>query len=285
MGLMRAGRFDLKTFQDVVMGVSPGPSALELILQIQDMLSLGELSSARSKRRLDFLFHEFVATAHPSGDVLEAISALNDFLFKTKYFECVDDGDAKAEDYFPGRTIESLRGAQHSLGLLYRELIQRLQMVDAQFINFPGACLVKVLYKNQLLFLDPGEQGRLLSVADLQRRLSRRYGKNTFLTGSYLETPSEVQMATRFLVKLKSIYFHERQWNLLMGVLDLLLALNPGRIGEYKERGLLLYQLGLLEEARDDLRYFISKSHPSVETAEIRRLVKEISGPHITPVV
>ena len=60
-------------------------------------------------------------------------------------------------------------------------------------------------------------------------------------------------------MKLKTVYFESRDWQKLLAVLDFLVLLHPLRMSEYKERGLLLYQLGYLEEAHTDLHYFIVK--------------------------
>ena len=240
--------------------------------------------ASRSAKRLDFLVHEFRATGAirpDSPDALETICALNDFLFKEKNFQCTPDS-SEPEDFFPGLVLERRDGCGLALALIYREILRRVNVSTAEFVNFPGHFLVKVLYRHQLLFLDPTDKGCLLKVADLQNRLSQKFGRNTLLSGTLLETPTDTEIVSKLLLKLKTIYFEQRDWRRLLAVLDFLVLLHPFGMEEYKERGLLLYQLGFLEEAQMDLHHFIVRSRPSPEIEKLRKLVTHLTNPGVT---
>jgi regulator of sirC expression with transglutaminase-like and TPR domain len=271
-------RLELGSFKELLQQPKSSSLSFPLALQIQEILSDLKVPAARSAKRLNFLVHEFKATVPRGEDGLETICALNDFMFKTKSFECVGE-TLEPDDVFPGKVLEKRCGSGIALSLLYREMLQNLGLTTAEFVNFPGHYLVKVLYRHQLLFLDPADGGRLLKVSDLQAKLSRRFGRNTLLSGTLLETPSENEFITRFLTKLKTVYFEQRDWRRLLAVLDLIVLLHPLRMSEYKERGLLLYQLGFLEEAQMDLHYFIVKSRPSAEIEKLRRLISHLQDP------
>jgi regulator of sirC expression with transglutaminase-like and TPR domain len=275
-------RFDLSLLQQSLIETQE-MSAYQISLVVQEILSRGVHSASRSARRVDFLFHEFQARNPGLSDGLEAISALNDYLYEDQGYVIVTEDKCTLDDYFIGKVLENRTAAPLAFAIIYRELATRLNLAPINYVNFPSNSLIKILYNHQLLFVDPAEKGRLLSVADLQKRLYNRYGQSVVLNSSFLETPSESHVANRVLTKLKNMYFDLRRWDNLLGVLDLLVWLNPAKMHELKERGLLLYQLGHYSDAKHDLNRFVTHSRPSPETDKLRQLVTYLENPKITP--
>lgn len=275
-------RFDLSLLQQSLIETQE-PSAYQIALVVQEILSRGSHTSSRSARRLDFLFHEFQSQNPGLSDGLEAVSALNAYLYEDQGFVVLTEDKCSIEDYFIGKILESRTASPLAFAILYRELASRLKLAPINYVNFPSHSLIKILYNHQLLFMDPSEKGKLLSVSDLQTKLFKRYGQSVLLNSSFLETPSEAHVANRLLTKLKNMYFDMRRWDNLLGVLDLLVWLNPAKMHELKERGLLLYQLGFLIDAKLDLSRFVSHSRPSPETDKLRQLVTHLENPKVTP--
>jgi regulator of sirC expression with transglutaminase-like and TPR domain len=276
-------RLDLSHFKTALTNTVPA-SALVLALIAHEILDEKNTSFQKSLKRLDFLFHEFKASSVAFADPLEGISALNNYMFRDKNFQGIRFPVNNPEQIFVSKVIENRVGSPLSLSLIYRELARRIHSAPVDLINFPGHYLIKVLYQHQLLFLDPSEQGKLLSVAELQKKLTKRFGKNIVLNSSYLETPTENQLVVRFLTKLKNIYFEQRDWVRLLAVLDMILWCDPQRLLEYKERGLLFYQFGMAEQAYGDIQSFVERSKPSEEIDKLRNLVTHLQNPDITPI-
>jgi regulator of sirC expression with transglutaminase-like and TPR domain len=250
---------------------------------VHEVLQDSAAQAEKIRRRFDFMFHEFKSTVGTVSDPLESISALNEFLFVSKKFMACDDAGSGPDELLMGRVLESRRGSSIPIAVIYREMAQRAGLPAIEFVNFPGHSFVKMLYRHQLMFFDPAENGRLLSVADLQEKLSGKYGKDVFLNASFLETPNDLHVISRLLAKLKNVYFDARDWPKLLAVLDMIIAMSPARKAEYKERGLLLYQIGLKEEAKFDLEFFVSSSRPSEETERIHRVLQHLNNPAVTP--
>lgn len=274
-------RFDLEPVRQVV--ASQPLTVFPTILAIQEVLSRGAYPSSKVSRRFDFLFHEFKAQNAQIEDGLEAISALNDFLYDLQGFKVPTDDKCQIDDYFLGKAMESRQSCALAFSILYREMAHRINLAPTNFMNFPGSSLIKLFYNHQLLFIDPSEEGTLLSITDLQTKLHNRYGQSMLLSSTFLETPTDGHVVNRFLTKLKNLYFDLRRWEELLAVLDLLVWLNPTKMHELKERGLLLYQLGCHEEAKHDLSKFVDLARPSLETDKIRQLVTFLNNPKVTP--
>lgn len=274
-------RLDQLSFKKAV-DEHPGKnSALHLAMLIQDFLTSQVGGTPKIIRRMDFLFHDFMAVKARPEDVLEGLANINDYLFKEKSFRCVTEPPS-VDHYFIGKALENRVGAPLTVALIYRDLAQRIQC-PVEFVNFPGHTIVKLLYESQLLFLDPAQGGKVVSVSELQKKLAQKFGKSIFLKSPFLETPSELHLVNHLLAKLKSIYFDAQRWTEVLGVLDALLLFNPERVGERKERGLLLYQLGLFDEAYDDLTFFINRAAPSAELEKLKSFVSHMKNPEITP--
>ena len=257
-------------------------SALALALNCQEVLTKGSVSSSKTQKRLDFLLHEFLSLSPNLLEPVETLAALNKFLFQNKFLRASTTQEIDS-DFFISKILETRCGHPLGLSLIYRHIARRAQTVPVNLVNFPGFFLIKILYRHQLLFLDPAENGRVLTVRALQAKLSNKYGKNLTLNGTFLETPSEIQTITRFLVKLKNIYSEERRWTLLLTVLDMLIATNPQRPLEYRERGMLLFRLGASNEASKDLSIYIEKSQPTPEVEKIRSILNRLEYPNVTP--
>ncbi len=275
-------RLDLSLLEQSLVE-SQSMSAYQTSLLAQEILSRGHHLASRSAKRIDFLLHEFQARNPGLADGLEAISALNDYLFEDYGFVVTTEDKCTLDDYFIGKVLETRISSPLVFSIIYCEMAQRLNLVPINYVNFPTNSLVKILYNHQLLFVDPAEKGHLLSVSDLQNRLFRRYGQSVILNSSFLETPSESHIAHRLLTKLKNMYFDLRAWESLLAVLDVLVWLSPAKMHELKERGLLLYQLGHYTDARKDLNRFVTYARPSAETEKLRQLVTYLENPKITP--
>ncbi len=280
--LQNLRRLNLELFKKALKS-GTSKDALELCLFAHEILSEKNTTVLKTLKRLDFLFHEFSAYVSEYEDSLEGISALNSFLFNTKGFKCSPGAIHDNDKIFISKVIECRHGHPLSLSLIYRELARRIHKSPVELVNFPGHFFIKFNYQHQLRFLDPSDCGRLLSVSDLQKKLTSRFGKAVVLSGTFLETPSETQIVVKFLNKLKAVYFERRQWDFLLVTLDMLVALEPERVVEYKERGLLLYQLGYLNEAYPDLDFFVSKSRPSPEIDKLKSLMTHLRHPDISP--
>ena len=72
------------------------------------------------------------------------------------------------------------------------------------------------------------------------------------------------------LRNLKEIFSSQTDWPRLKCVLDRLIVLNPDALYERRDRGLACIEMGLNEQARDDLNVYVSQANSASDVDLIR---------------
>jgi regulator of sirC expression with transglutaminase-like and TPR domain len=88
--------------------------------------------------------------------------------------------------------------------------------------------------------------------------------------GLYLQPATPRDILTRMLRNLKEIFSSQTDWPRLKCVLDRLIVLNPDALYERRDRGLACIEMGLNEQARDDLNVYVSQANSASDVDLIR---------------
>ena len=178
---------------------------------------------------------------------------------------------------FLNDVMDSKLGIPISLSALYIEVGQRSGL-SMDGVSFPGHFLVKAFDETDEVLVDPFQGGSLLSIEDCQRRLDRVYGGKLPLEASMLAAVGSRQMLTRMLHNLKAIYVRAEDHARLLGVLELLLILDPGSAEDLRDRGLAYAALDCYGAAVRDLEQYLglARNAPDADTlvtkiAEMKR--------------
>ncbi|MCC6278153.1 MAG: tetratricopeptide repeat protein [Oligoflexia bacterium] len=262
------------------------PEALHLpraIALLHEIWSDGAISSDKALKRLDFLFYEWNEARPKSSDAIEILSSLNQFVFEDKNIKSTL-GLGPNGLLLP-LCLERREGHPFMVNLIYQELARKEGHALVDFIRFDDLNLMKCLVRHQLLFISPAEKGRLVAVSELEGRLLRHLKRPVNSLGPFIETPSLTSLLVSYLIKLKDTLVLARQWEDVIFALDMLIEVNPLRLDELRERGVLLYQLGEYELAHHDLEVYLSEAPPSPENEKLKILLQHLkpSGPRLTP--
>lgn len=176
------------------------------------------------------------------------------------------------EDFYFLKILEHREGHVLPLALLYQELASRLLSQETEVVSVTDEYFLKLDYNEQSFFLDMANKGRLLSVNEIQDKLKRIKVINKKL----FDRPSDLQILSQIFRKLKWIYFKNSQWPELLTLLDMHIEAIPHHTNEFKERGLLLYQLGVFDEAYKDLSYFLKVSEATSENQKLKNLISHM---------
>ncbi len=166
------------------------------------------------------------------------------------------------EDYyepansFLDQVLDRKVGIPISLSVVYLSVAGRLGLPLAG-IPLPGHFLVAPV--GGAHFYDPFEGGRRLERSDLQAILNRLFGPDTPLEGAMLRPMPKRQILARLVRNLKHIYAAHGDLQHLLWTTDLGLALEPGEVDLFKERGLVYYQLSHYGPALEDLRAYLKR--------------------------
>jgi regulator of sirC expression with transglutaminase-like and TPR domain len=230
-----------------------------------------DLDIEASQRQLDEHAAE-IARRTASSDGRRFIAETNHYLFQELEFH------GNTDDYYnPGnsclnRVLTSRTGIPISLSVLYIELARRVNR-PVLGIGLPGHFVVRYDDGEYTTYIDSFHRGRLLGVIeciDLARAATKT---ELVMDGSVLAPVGTRQIITRMINNLRGIYFSRRQHRKALQIVNLLIDADPRSAPEYKQRGLLLMQLGRMSDAREDFERYLNLDPQADDRDEIRKQV------------
>lgn len=182
--------------------------------------------------------------------------------------------------------LETRRGIPLTLALLYIELATQLGL-RAQGVSFPGHFLVKLhmprvpgdpagRMRGGEVVIDPF-CGRSLGREELEERLlpyrhqRGMSAEDEVPLALFLQPAPAREVIARLLRNLKEIHRSARDWPRLAAVLQRLMILLPHDWEERRDHALVLFQLGRLEAAADELRTYLDHRPDAGDAAGLRK--------------
>ena len=235
----------------------------EPTLDIQAVLATCDALMVRLKRRLK-----------RDAEPIRQLTALNQFFYQELGFSGNANNFYAPENSYLNEVFRTRRGIPISIAVIWLELARGLGL-QADGVSFPGHFLVKVTLPEGLVVLDP-LTGQSLGLERLSEQLLPFRNRtedgedaNTPL-GLYLQPATPRDILTRMLRNLKEIFSSQTDWPRLKCVLDRLIVLNPDALYERRDRGLACIEMGLNEQARDDLNVYVSQANSASDVDLIR---------------
>jgi regulator of sirC expression with transglutaminase-like and TPR domain len=186
---------------------------------------------------------------------------LNEFFYEKLGFAANANDFTDPANSHVHHVLNTRRGIPISLAVLWMELAWGVGLkVDG--ISFPGHFLVKVHVDEGILIQDP-LTGRGLTQAMLSERLEPfREGwglaeDEMAPLHMFLLPASGRDIIERMLRNLKAVYIEAQQTQLLLGVLHRLILVRPTDADSFRDRGMVLAQLGEREAALQDLQAYV----------------------------
>lgn len=201
---------------------------------------------------------------------------LNEFFYEKLGFAANANHFADPANSYMHEVLRTRRGIPISLAVLWMELALGIGL-RAEGISFPGHFMVKVYVDEGIIIQDP-LTGRGLSQHLLSERLEP-FREGWGLAEDemaplhlFLLPASGRDIIERMLRNLKCVYVQDEQMQLLLGVLDRLIILQPGDAESYRDRGLVLAQMGQRAAALQDLQTYVrtAATPPDLPVIEAR---------------
>ena len=187
---------------------------------------------------------------------LRTLQIINQYLYEELGFSANHHNYYDPRNSFLNDVIDRRTGIPITLGLIYLEVAQRIEFPMVG-INFPGHFLIRPDHEDMDIFIDPFNKGDLLFEQDCQARLSQLVGRSVELLPSLIQPITPHQFLVRMLTNLKQIYRKTNQLQKCLTASERILLISPGTVGELRDRGILYYQLGCWEQARQDLEDYL----------------------------
>lgn len=235
----------------------------EPTLDIQAVLATCDALMVRLKRRLK-----------RDAEPIQQLTALNQFFYQELGFSGNANNFYAPENSYLNEVFRTRRGIPISIAVIWLELARGLGL-QADGVSFPGHFLVKVTLPEGLVVMDP-LTGQSLGLERLSEQLlpfrnRTEDGEDADTPlGLYLQPATPRDILTRMLRNLKEIFSSQTDWPRLKCVLDRLIVLNPDALYERRDRGLACIEMGLNEQARDDLNVYVSQANSASDVDLIR---------------
>ncbi len=209
------------------------------------------------------------------------VRTINAYLFDELGFHGNTQHYYDARNSFLNDVLERRTGIPITLSVAYIE-IARIVGLPIMGVGMPGHFLVQYSAKPGAFWIDPFHQGAILTQEDCQARLAQMYGQTVAWSDTYLEPVSDHAILQRMLYNLKVIYVHYRDHQRALSVVERLLLLQPGLLGEVRDRGLLRAHLGHIEAALDDLQLYVQLAPDAPDAAAVTQHIQSLHQ-HLRP--
>lgn len=228
-------------------------------------------------RRVDIWSDAIRERVEGSRDINRVVEEINRLLFEEEGFH------GEAADYFDPRNtflnevLDRHAGLPLALSIVYLEISRRLG-IDMSGVALPGRFLVKVCGEWGTIFIDPFDEGRVLTTAECQKILDDVYGGGVRLREHHLRSSSRREIVGRVLAHLKSMYLSSNDLSRAIGSVDRLLLLDERDSFELRDRGLVSMQLHRYDEAVEFLeRYLLAAPHAD-DRSRIREQIEYLKA-------
>jgi regulator of sirC expression with transglutaminase-like and TPR domain len=232
------------------------------------------ISIAEEVQRVRAIARELADVAQ-AAHWIHAVHALNHIFFVDHGFHadptCFEDPDAA----YLNRVLQTGRGLPIALSILYVEIGRRAGL-PLSGVAFPGHFLVRLDPPDGAVFLDPYHGGRMLLAEELARLLRQLRGRHAVLQREHLLPAGNKRILLRLLANLKRSYLQSQDYERALHAVERMLHVDPERISERRDRGLLYGQTGRRESAIADLREYLDARPQAPDAERVRRVLLEL---------
>ena len=206
---------------------------------------------------------------------LKVVQEINQYLFAEQGFRGNDSDYYDPRNSFITDVLERRLGIPLSLSLVYMVICDRLGF-PMDGISFPAHFIIRPRHPDLEIFIDPYNKGEILFPEDCAAKLTQLYGYEIPLQPEYLEPVSIRRILDRLLTNLKLIYLRRREPDKALAAIERSLMLNPDVPTQWRDRGLICYQLDRYTEARIDLENYLQSVPYAEDGRVILQLIEEI---------
>jgi regulator of sirC expression with transglutaminase-like and TPR domain len=206
---------------------------------------------------------------------LQVVGKINAILYGELGFH------GNSEDYYDPRNsffndvMERRTGIPISLSAVYMEVARRLTFPLAG-VGMPGHFLVKYDDRSEEFFVDPFNQGEVLTHEDCQIKLKNLYGDALEFSDQMLEAVTHRQILARMLNNLKAIYLKGQTYDKGLAMVEMMMLVDPDNPEQYRDRGLLRMRLRQFEKAARDLEHYLKAAPSAADRSDVEDHLKKL---------
>ena len=206
---------------------------------------------------------------------LKVIQEINQYLFIEQGFGGNEQNYYDPRNSFINDVLDRRLGIPLTLSVVYMIISDRLGF-PMDGISFPAHFIIRPQHPDLEIFIDPYNRGEILFPQDCAAKLKQLYGYDIPLQPEYLAPVSIRRILERLLNNLKMIYLRRREPTKALAAIERSLMLNPDVPTQWRDRGLICYQLDRHTEARLDLENYLQKVPYAEDGRIILQLIAEM---------
>ncbi len=242
---------------------NPDLTLVEKCLKLAQILEYPELDISKYIEKLNDLGISLKDSIEKIDNPTFKISMLNEHLFQHNGFKGDVDDYYNPKNNFLNDVIEKKSGIPITLAIIYSEIAKHIGL-DLRIVGFPSHILVK--YGEEMI-LDPFNDGKLLSMEDLEDILFQNYGDEVKFLPEYLNEIEPAKILIRLTRNLKNSYVQSYAYEMAMRCINMTLALEPISSEEVRDKGILEERLLNHDQALTCLNQYLELS-PNAEDAD-----------------
>jgi regulator of sirC expression with transglutaminase-like and TPR domain len=202
------------------------------------------------------------------------VQIANDFFFEQEHFKGNREEYYDPRNSFLNEVLERRVGIPITLAVLYVAVGQRAGL-PVKGVGMPGHFLVKYAPTSGEIFID-AFNAKMLTREECAKMLEEMYGGTVEMRPALLEPSTKRQIIARLLNNLKSIYLSRGDLARALAASDRIMLADPHLTSEWRDRGLILFQLRRDSDALKDFnRYLAVKPEPE-DLARVKQLRGEL---------
>ncbi len=226
-------------------------------------------------KRMDRLATVIKDLVGDEESVYRLLACINVVLFKQEGFQGNRSNYYDPKNSFLNDLIDRKMGIPITLSVLYQEVARRAGLT-LHGVGFPGHFLLKHIYHEEEIIIDPFNGGEVRSDAELQSLLDEFYPGKAVLKSEFLSPVSKRQILKRMLINLRGIYLHQGDFLRGLSVEERLVILEPNPVREYRDRGILHLRLENFPQALEDLETYLRLASDANDADEIQKQVSSL---------
>lgn len=197
-----------------------------------------------------------VAKLGPLATLRERLETVSDYLYRDQGFHGNRDQYYDPRNSYLNEVLTHRTGIPITLGIVYLAVAQSAGL-PVYGVSAPGHFVLGCEDLNERLFVDPFNDGDVLSLNACCRRIERVNGEPGSLDEADLCPASQREIAVRVLRNLKAAYAMDNQWPAVLPVQQRLTLLLPNNLEEQRDLGLVYLRNGRVYPAIELLEQYI----------------------------
>lgn len=201
---------------------------------------------------------------------------LSAFLFVQLGFQGNRDHYDDPRNSFLNQVLDRRLGIPISLSLIYLHVAHRAGL-DAHGIGLPGHFIVGVGGHDREIYIDPFNQGKVISPVECATLVSASTGYQGPFQEDWLVPAKPTAILTRVLNNLRNIYIEAREWDLALRVIEQTSLLHPSMPELVRDRGIIYQQQGKLSLAIQQYERYLSLRPDTPDAPAVQSYLRSVA--------